>query len=273
VILRVTFGDDDPELRRVVRRALDLTGSVPRLVAMTLLRVDLGPRSPYGAFVRAVRDIDAALAERIAARRRAPAAEPAILDDLLAAGADDAEARDHLVTVLAAGHETTATALAWALERLARRPDVVARIRADGAPYLDAVVKEVLRIRPVLSITPRRVVAPFEIAGHVLAPGVDVAPCVWLAHNDPASFPDPTAFRPERWLESSPERGAYIPWGGGVRRCAGVAFATMELREVLRVVCERVELTPAQPGDERVRRRSVTLAPGRGAAVRARTVT
>ncbi len=140
-------------------------------------------------------------------------------------------------------------------------------MREEGAAYLDAVVREVLRVRPVLSVTPRRVMAPFEIAGHVLEPGVDVAPCIWLAHRDPQVFAAPEAFMPGRWLDGR-AAGAreFIPWGGGTRRCAGAAFATMELREVLRVVCDRVDLAPAGGrAGERVRRRSVTLAPARDA--------
>ncbi len=267
VILHATFGRPDPELRAVVRRALDLTSSMPRLLGMVLVRRDFGPRSPYGAFLRAVAALDRVLHARIAERRRAPGA--ALADELCAATDDDAEVRDQLVTVLAAGHETTATALAWALERLARRPDALARVRSGDEPYLEAVVQEVLRVRPVLSITPRRVLAPFAVAGHVLEPGVDVAPCIWLAHRDPRAFADPDAFRPERWLGSPAARPGFIPWGGGTRRCAGAALAAMELREVLRVVARHVELAPAGGrGDEAARRRSVTLAPARGGAVR-----
>ncbi len=267
VILHAAFGRPDPELRAVVRRALDLTSSTPRLLAMVLVRRDLGPRSPYGAFLRAVEELDRVVYARIAQRRRAPG--DALADALCAATDDDGEVRDQLVTVLAAGHETTATALAWALERLARRPDAMARIRAGDEPYLEAVVQEVLRVRPVLSVTPRRVLASFAVAGHVLEPGVDVAPCIWLAHRDPRTFPDPDAFRPERWLGAPAARPGFIPWGGGTRRCAGAGLAAMELREVLRVVARRVELAPAGRGaDEAARRRSVTLAPARGGAIR-----
>jgi cytochrome P450 len=126
----------------------------------------------------------------------------------------------------------------------------------------------VLRVRPVLSVTPRRVAEPIEVAGWTLPAGVDVAPCIWLAHRDVRSHRDPAAFRPERWLEGPPAPGTYIPWGGGTRRCAGAAFAAMELREVLRAVAATVDLAPAgRVRGEAVRRRSVTLAPARGGMV------
>ena len=190
-----------------------------------------------------------------------------MLDELIATGADDDELRDQVVTLLAAGHETTAGSLAWACERLARHPAVVARLR-DGEPdYLDATVKEVLRTRPVLSITPRKVVAPFDAGGWTLPPGVHVTPCPYLAHRRPELWDDPTAFRPERFLAGAPEPYAWLPFGGGVRRCVGAAFATMELHEVLRAVVRRFDLRPDRPAGERMRRRGVTLTPSRGGRV------
>ncbi len=117
-------------------------------------------------------------------------------------------------------------------------------MRDGDDAYLDAVVKEVLRVRPVLSIAARRVVAPFEVGGHVLPAGVHVAPCIYLAHRRPEAWPEPTAFRPERFLGAAPEPGTYLPFGGGVRRCAGAAFAALELREVLRAVLARFALAP-----------------------------
>ena len=171
------------------------------------------------------------------------------------------------MTVLAAGHETTAASLAWALERLARHPDVLARMREGDDAYLDAVVKEVLRVRPVLSIAARRLHQPFELGGHTLPAGVHVAPCIYLAHRRREAWGDPTAFRPERFLEASPAPYTYLPFGGGVRRCAGAAFATLEMREVLRAVSEGVALAPARPGGERMRRGSVTLVPRGGGTV------
>ncbi len=266
VILRVVFGSGDPELRDAIRRALDMTTSLPRLVAMSLMQNRAGP---WRTFMRAVRDLDAVIYERI---DRA-ADDGSVMALLRSARHEDGspptreEMRDQLVTLLAAGHETTAGALGWALERLARHPDVLARLRTGGDEYLDAVVKEVLRVRPVLSIVGRKVVAPFDVAGWTLPPGVHVTPCIYLTHRRPDLWDDPTAFRPERFLGGAPEPYTFIPFGGGTRRCLGAAFATLEMREVLRAVAERFELRPDRADGERMRRRAITLTPARGGYV------
>ena len=260
VILRVVLGPDErPELRAAIRRALDMTASLPRLVAMSLHR-----GATWNAFLRAVGEVDALLYREI---DRGNHRADTLLGVLERAGIGREELRDQAITVLAAGHETTAGSAAWALERLARHPAAQARVRAGDEAYLEAVVKEVLRVRPVLSIAARRVATPFEVGGHVLPPGVHVAPCIYLAHRRPQAWPDPTAFRPERFLERSPEPGTYLPFGGGVRRCAGAAFAALELREVLRAVLARFALVPPRAGTERMRRGSVTLRPSRGGTV------
>lgn len=268
VILRVVFGPSEHgELRAAIRRALDMTASTPGLVAMSLVRRDVGP---WGRFMRAVRELDALLYRAIDGAAHAGG----LLARLQAARHEDGspptrrELRDQVVTILAAGHETTAGALAWALERLARHPGVLARLREPDEGYLEAVVKEVLRVRPVLSIAARRVEAPFDVGGLTLPPGVHVAPCIYLAHRRPQAWPDPTAFRPERFLDGAPEPYSYLPFGGGVRRCAGAAFATLEMKEVLRAVAARFALRPAAPRrTERMRRRSVTLVPAQGATI------
>ena len=260
VILRVVLGPvERPELRAAIRRALDMTASLPRLVAMSLYR---GPT--WNAFLRAVAEVDELLAREI---DRGGHADGSLLAVLTQAGIPRGELRDQVVTVLAAGHETTAGSLAWALERLAHHPQAQERVRAGDDAYLDAVVKEVLRVRPVLSIAARRVAAPFEVGGHVLPPGVHVAPCIYLAHRRPEAWPEPTAFRPERFLDGAPAPGTYLPFGGGVRRCAGAAFAALELREVLRAVLARFALAPAGQTTERMIRGSVTLRPSRGGMV------
>ncbi len=267
VILRAVFGPAErPELRAAIRRALDMTTSLPRLIAMSLVRHDAGP---WGTFRRAVADVDALLQPEL--DRAAP--ESSILAVLQAARHEDgspptrAELRDQVVTLLAAGHETTAGSLAWALERLARHPEVLARMRAGEDDYLEAVVKEVLRVRPVLSIAARKVAAPYEVGGHTLPPGVHIAPCIYLAHRRAESWPDPTAFRPERFLDAQPKPYTYLPFGGGVRRCVGAAFATLEMKEVLGAVAQRLRLHPARPRGERMRRGSVTLMPTHGGVV------
>jgi cytochrome P450 len=267
VILRTVFGPGErPRLRAAIRRALDMTASPPRLVAMSLTGHD---RRPWRAFRRAVAEVDELLAQELTG----PPAPGSILAMLRAARHDDGsppthqELRDQVVTLLAAGHETTAGSLAWALERLAHHPEALARIRDGDEEHLDATVKEVLRVRPVLSIAARKVATPFGVAGTTLPPGVHVAPCIYLAHRRPEAWEDPTAFRPERFLGAAPAPYTYLPFGGGVRRCAGAAFAVLEMKEVLRAVAERVRLKPAAPRGERMIRRSVTLTPARGAVV------
>jgi cytochrome P450 family 135 len=284
VILRVVLGAPDEQLRAAIRAALDMTTSLPRLIALSL-----APHGspPWRGFEHAVARVDALLRAAIRARRAAAGALPAggdrrvaddnaadgnaaaqaVIDDLIAAGSTEDELRDQVVTLLAAGHETTAGSLAWALERLARHPEVAAKLRDAGDEYLDATVKEVLRVRPVLSITPRKVMAPFALGGWTLPPGVHVTPCIYLAHRRPELWAEPTAFRPERFLDGAPAPYSWLPFGGGVRRCAGAAFATMELHEVLRAVTRRFELEPDRPAGERMRRRGVTLTPSRGGRV------
>ena len=260
VILRVVLGPvERPELRAAIRRALDMTASLPRLVAMSLHR-----GATWNAFLAAVAEVDALLAREI---DRGGHAEGSLLAVLRQAGIAREELRDQVVTVLAAGHETTAGSLAWALERLSRHPEAQERVRNGDDAYLDAAVKEVLRVRPVLSIAARRVAAPFEVGGFTLPAGVHVAPCIYLAHRRPEAWPEPTAFRPERFLEATPPPGTYLPFGGGVRRCAGAAFAALELREVLRAVLERFSLAPPGARTERMIRGSVTLRPSHGGRV------
>jgi cytochrome P450 len=230
VIQRVIFGSRDPELRSALRVPLDMTASTWRLISMSLVKA--GP--PYTGFMHAVERLDGLIYDRIDR-----AGDGDAIVDMLTGTRE--EKRDQLVTLLAAGHETTATALAWALERLARRPT---ELRTDE--QIDAFVSEVLRTRPVLSITARRVLQPYRLGDYTLPPGVYVAPCIYLAHRRVDTF---------------------IPFGGGVRRCVGAAFATLEMREVLRAVAARFTLAPERGEGERMRRRSVTLAPARGASI------
>jgi len=256
VIQRVVFGSRDDELRDALRTALDMTNSTPKLIAMSLT-------GPTPAFKRAVERVDELVYARIAAARGGDGGS--ILDLLVATEATDRELRDQLVTLLAAGHETTATALAWALERLARHPEALARCTDDA--YLDATVKEVLRVRPVLSITSRKTLQPYQLGDYTLPPGVYVSPALYLAHRRPELWPDPTSFKPERFLDGAPEPYSWVPFGGGTRRCLGASFASLEMREVLRAVASRFSLKPDRVQGERMRRRSVTLAPARGGIV------
>jgi cytochrome P450 len=184
------------------------------------------------------------------------------------------ELRDELMTLLVAGHETTASQLAFTFERLVRTPDVLARLTeevadGDGDAYVTATVQESLRRRPVLpNAAPRLVMQEIEVGGRPYPEGVCLVPNAYLVHHDPAIYPDPYAFRPERFLERSPGTYTWIPFGGGRRRCLGAAFATVEMRVVLRAVLERA--SPRVTGDGRLelsRRRSITLSPREGAEV------
>jgi cytochrome P450 family 135 len=283
VILRVVFGargeQENAELRDGIERTLGGVRSMPRMLSMALVRRDLGPRSPWGRFRLDVERFDAQLLELLAARRAEAAGGQAdsVLALLLAqrdeAGRapSDRHLRDQLVALLVGGHDSSAASLAWAFERLARHPGVQARLRDGDPAYLDAVVKEVLRVRPALSIAPRRLLEPVQIAGRALPAGVQVAACLWLAMRREDLWPQAGAFRPERWLDgAAPEAGTWIPFGGGVRRCAGAPFAEMEMREVLRAAAP-LTIRPVRPAPERARRSMLVLTPDRGAEVLVRS--
>jgi cytochrome P450 len=272
-ILRVVFGargeQEVAELRDAVHGTLDAVRSMPRMLAMSLVQRDLGPRSPWGRFRVAVERFDALLLD-VVARRRAEAGGESMLALLLEQRDEDGNPptdrhlRDQLVALLVAGHDTSAASLSWAFERLARHPAVQARLRAGEPAYLDAVVKEVLRARPALTIAPRRLLEPVRIAGRTLPAGVHVAACLWLALRREDLWPDASAFRPERWLDGpAPNPMAWIPFGGGVRRCAGAPFAEMEMREVLRAAAD-LTIRPVRPEPERARRSALVVTPHRG---------
>ena len=219
VILRVVFGArDETELRRL-RGAIDDTlavvRSLPQVLGMVLVRRDLGPRSPWGRFRVAVERFDALLYELLARRRAEPDAD-SLLSLLLEQrdehgnAPSDRRLRDQLVALLVGGHDSSAASLAWAFERLARHPEVHARLADDDPAYLDAVVKEVLRVRPALTIAPRLLLEPVQIAGRTLPAGVQVAACLWLAMRREDLWPQAGAFRPERWLEGPAPRPAVV---------------------------------------------------------------
>ena len=188
------------------------------------------------------------------------------------------ELRDELMTLLVAGHETTASELAWAFERLARTPEVLARLTDevdsdDGDAYVTATVHETLRRKPVLpNAAPRLVMEAVEVGGRRYEPGVCLIADTYLLHHDPDVYPDPYAFRPERFLDEQPGTYTWIPFGGGRRRCLGASFALLEMKIVLRAVLAQAGLEPATAADEGARRRSITLSPrdGSRAVLRAR---
>jgi cytochrome P450 len=170
------------------------------------------------------------------------------------------------MTLLLAGHETTATGLAWTLDLLTRNPAVLARARS-GEDYLRAVIAESLRLRPVVPLAGRRLVTDLVADGVHLAAGTDVTPAIWLAHTRRESYPDPYAFRPERFLDKPPSTYTWIPYGGGVRRCLGAAFAEMEMRVALGAILRRFDLRAGSKRAERVARRNVTFSPRHGTRV------
>jgi cytochrome P450 len=281
VIMRTVFGVTDDERLDRLGAALRNTlawGSDPSRMALMAV---LGPHriSRLRNFRRVLEPADELLYDEIARGRADPHLEQRddVLSLLLQARHDDGrpmadkELRDELMTLLVAGHETTATALAWALEALARHPRVLARLReeVDGGEdaYLDAVVKETLRLRPVVALVLRRLTAPMEIGGRTLPAGVSVAPCIYLLHRRPDVYPEPRAFRPERFLDRAPGTYTWIPFGGGVRRCLGASFAQFEMRVVLREVVSRLDLRPGAPRQERRVRRAIFFSPSRGGEV------
>jgi cytochrome P450 len=185
----------------------------------------------------------------------------------------DGELRDQLMTLLLAGHETTATALAWTFDLLVRHPAALERLRrevdAGEDAYLRAVLAEALRLRPVVALAGRRLATPLRVGRFTLPAGSDVSPAIWLTHTRPSLYPEPYAFRPERFLERAPTTYGWLPFGGGVRRCLGAAFAEFEMRVVLETVLRRCELRAASPQAEHVTRRNVTFSPRHGTRVHA----
>jgi cytochrome P450 len=275
VILRVVFGAHDEDAMRL-RDAIDGTlGSVrsmPRMLAMALVQRDLGPRSPWGRFRLGVERFDELLLAFVGRRRARPEGDSVLallLDQRDADGnpPTDRQLRDQLVALLVGGHDSSAASLAWAFERLARHPHVQARLAEGDPAYLDAVVKEVLRARPALTIAPRRLLAPVRIAGWSLPAGIQVAACLWLAMRRHDLWPDAAAFRPERWLEGpTPNPMSWIPFGGGVRRCAGAPFAELEMREVIGAAAG-LRLRPVRSESERARRSMLVVVPERGGEI------
>jgi cytochrome P450 len=280
VIMRAVFGVADGDrlerLGRPLRNLLDMVSNRRRVLMLALTQSRTGGRGPWARLAAARREADELLYEEIRARRADPAgAEGDDVFSLLLAtrdeegnGLTDTELRDELMTLLVAGHETTATALAWTLERVVRHPGVLERVREDDGDYLDAVIKETLRLRPVVPAVIRRLQAPMEFGGWQLPAGVHIAPSIYLLHRRPEIYPDPTAFRPERFLERAPGTYEWIPFGGGTRRCLGASFAQFEMKTVLETVLRSVRLRPAgRSRAEGVVRRAITFAPSRGGRI------
>ena len=279
VIQRAVFGIDQADrlahVGRLLRRVLDPAANRWWMLLLMLTPYEWGPRSPWGQFRKRVREADVAIYEEIRARRADPgAAERGDVMSLLLQARDEngeplseRELRDELVTLLVAGHETTATSLAWTLERIVHTPGVMARLREDeDGEYLDAVLKESLRLRPVIPAVARKLMEPVELGGYSLPAGVFVVPSIYLTQRRPDIYPDPLAFRPERFIDDPPSNTEYLPFGGGVRRCLGASFAQFEMKIVLRAILERTSVRAV--GDpEHITRRSITFAPSEGGRI------
>jgi cytochrome P450 len=276
VILRAVFGVREGDRMALFRERIPpLAETTSVLNWLPFMDRELGGITPAARFRRALAAVDELIYAEIADRRAAPDGDERddVLSLLLRARHEDGspmtdtELRDELMTLLTAGHETTATGLAWAFERLLRTPRVMERLNAslDDDDYVDAVVKETLRVRPVIVDVARKLTRETVLAGWRLPAGTLVLPAIAVLHARPDLYDSPEEFRPERWLEGTPESYAWIPFGGGVRRCIGASFAQIEMRTVLREVLRRVRLRATTQRPERGVIRHVTVVPGRGA--------
>jgi cytochrome P450 len=282
VILRVAFGvAEGPRLQRLrelLTGVLEETSS-PFTQLMALATRRFTGRGPWDKFDGQLKAVDELLYAEISERRAEESFEDRddILSVLMAArfedgeGLTDVDLRDQLLTLLLAGHETTATALAWTFDLLLRHPEPLRRLRdsleAGEDDYMRATITESLRLRPVVPLAGRRLNAELSVDGLTLPAGTDVTPAIWLTHTRADVYPEPFAFRPERFLDEAPDTYAWVPFGGGVRRCIGAAFSEFEMRIVLREVLTRCELYKADPAPEKIGRRSITLSPKGGTPV------
>jgi cytochrome P450 len=280
VIMRAVFGVTDAARRDELREGLVATlseSASPGAIGLVMPGVRRLPH--YREFARRVARTDELLATEIAERRSDPELERRedILSLLIAARfedgsrMDDGELRDQLMTLLLAGHETTATGLAWTFDLLLHAPEALARLlaelRSGGDAYLDAVITESLRLRPVVPMTGRLLREPASLGGYELDAGQVVLAAIYMAHTNPDSYPEPFQFRPERFLSEGPDTYSWVPFGGGTRRCIGAAFAQMEMRVVLRTILGSVRVEAADPRPEGMTRRNVTLSPCNGTRV------
>lgn len=291
VIVRTVFGVDEharmTALGDQLTRVLE-TGSRPNFLGALLPMRRVGP---FAEFLREKALADAMIYDEIRRRRELgdAAQRSDVLSLLLQARDDDdqpmtdEEVRDELVTLLVAGHETTATSLAWTLERMLSHRAVWERARAEvasvlgGEPvtdervgklvWLDAVIKESLRLRPIIPMVARRLVVPMSFGGFDLPAGTVIAPSIYLTQRRPDVYPQPDRFMPERFLGVKPDPYTWLPFGGGIRRCLGMAFALYEMKIVLATLLQRVDLELAPGASDRMARRSITFAPADGARV------
>ncbi|WP_410598875.1 cytochrome P450 [Amycolatopsis sp. lyj-90] len=279
IILRVVFGVAEgprlDELRRLIKHLVEL--GLIHLIGWQTPR--LQRYRPWRTYAERQARVDELLYAEISERRRATDLDQRtdVLSRLITVPGDgdeltDVELRDQLVTLLLAGHETTATALAWALHELSRDPAQAAfttRAADDGdEKALEAVIKEAMRLRPVVGEVVRRLTEDVEIGGYRIPAGFDVMPSIIVVHGEDEHHPDAKVFRPQRFLEGSPPTGSWLPFGGGARRCLGAGFSLMEATIVLRELFGRFTVAPEHARPERTRSRPITLEPARGARIK-----
>jgi cytochrome P450 len=282
IILRAAFGVEQSERRALLRDKLaEVLAFAESPLSVLPPWVQRLPIGPPGRLQRLLSDVDALVFEQIEERRSGGPGGDDILGMLLAARHEDGspmsaqELRDELITALVAGHETTASQLAWAFERIVREPAALASLvseldgdSGEGEVYLTATIQEVMRRRPVvINAEPRLAKREVQIGDWSYPRGVSLLASVWLVHHDAENYSDPYAFRPERFLERPPGTYTWIPFGGGRRRCLGASFAMLEMKTVLRAVLERCEIRPVTTRPEAARRRSITISPAEGATV------
>lgn len=277
VILRVVFGVTDEGRLARLRPLVNQTVDVSPAVLLGWGYPFLQRFGPWKATVDNQRRLDEVMYAEIAERRAAPdlAERTDVLSRLLRVegddGLSDAELRDQLVTLLLAGHETTATALAWSLHELGRHPDLRARARAAAASgdddFLEAVLKESMRLHPVIPMVVRHLMKPVTVGGVDLPAGANIGPSILISHARADNHPDPQAFRPERFLDGEVATNTWIPFGGGVRRCIGAGFSLMEGVAVLREVLQRYDVTLPAGVTDYPRVRNITSVPRHGARI------
>src|SRR3954466_6309963 len=268
-------GTPEERLRTGIRRLLGIsTNPAWMLVELS----NIGRDEPRGVMRLTLKYLDRLIYAAIDHRRKLGTEGDDVLALLLAARDEDGRAlsdrelRDELLTLVLAGHETTANSLAWTFERLVRTPEPYARLReavrsGDDEGYVDATVYEGMRVRPVIPMVARRVTVPWRLGEYRVPPGTPVAASIVLIHHREDVYPDPFTFRPERFLGRQPGTYTWIPFGGGIRRCLGASLAMIEQQIVLRTIAERVDLAATDPEPEHARQRNVTMIPEHGARV------
>ncbi|MDX6253542.1 MAG: cytochrome family [Kribbellaceae bacterium] len=275
VILQVVFGVTDQDRLAQLRPLVEKVVSVRPVIMLGGFYPRLLRLPPWRTYLETQRQVDEILYDEIAARRNQQnlAERNDVLSRLLAAGTwSDVELRDQLVTLLLAGHETTATALAWAFHELARQPDQLraGQVAADEGDddYLEAITKEAMRLHPVIYQVGRRLTETVEVAGYRLPRGTTLMAAIGLVQSDEQHFPGAGDFRPQRFLSDNPPApGTWIPFGGGARRCIGAGFSLLEATEILRAALTRYDVHAVRPRPEKAQPRNVTLVPSRGCEV------